>query len=63
MTDPVHVRCSWQRLDPPYQSEPVESWARVYQNALVVELDGGGRLVFDRDELAEVCKRPPLRVA
>lgn len=58
MTDPRMVACSWQRLDPPYQSEPVETTARVYANALVLQLEDGGRLVFDRDDLLRVLERP-----
>jgi hypothetical protein len=55
-----------QRLTPPFEteSEPVE--VEVFQNAVVLdpgELGEGERLVFDRDELAEVVTRPKPRAA
>lgn len=63
MAAPTVIKCSWQRLDPPFSSEPIPGNALVYQNAVVVSLESGDRLVFDRDDLAELVVRPPLRAA
>lgn len=48
---PTALTAFWQRLDPPYRSEPVRTTARVYENAIVVELETGERLVLDRREV------------
>lgn len=61
--EPRSIGCYWQRLEPPYPSEPLETQAQVYQNAVVLQLEDGGRLVFDRDELAEAVVRPRPRAA
>ena len=55
--------CHVQRLDPPIRSEPVPARTVVYQNAVVVELAGGTRLVFSRVELSRALEAPDRRLA
>jgi hypothetical protein len=52
-----------QRLHPPFDTEAEPVGLEVFQNAVVLELDDGERLVFDRHDLEQALGLVEKRAA